>query len=33
MKTFLLGCLCGFIAAIIILFLYCSLRIGGDKDE
>lgn len=30
---FLLGCLCGFIAAILILFLYSSLRVGGDNDE
>lgn len=30
---FLLGCLCGFVAAILILFLYSSLRIGGDDDE
>lgn len=29
---FLLGGLCGFVCAIIILFLYSSLR-GGDKDE
>ena len=32
MKLFLLGGLCGFIAAIIILFLYSSLR-GGEDDE
>lgn len=29
---FLLGCLCGFVAAILILFLYSSLR-GGEDDE
>lgn len=33
MKLFLLGGLCGFVAAILILFLYSSLRVGGDKDE
>lgn len=33
MKAFLLGCLCGFVMTMIILFLYVSLRIGGDKDE
>lgn len=33
MKIFLLGCLCGFVIAIIILFLYAALRMGGDKDE
>lgn len=32
MKLFLLGCLCGFVAAILILFLYSSLR-GGEDDE
>lgn len=32
MKVFLLGGLCGFIAAILILFLYSSLR-GGEDDE
>lgn len=33
MKLFLLGGLCGFVAAILILFLYSSLRMGGDSDE
>lgn len=33
MKVFLLGCLCGFVATILILFLYSSLRIGGEDDE
>ena len=33
MTLFLLGCLCGFVIAIIVLFLYAALRMGGDKDE
>lgn len=33
MKVFLLGCLCGFVSTILILLLYASLRMGGDKDE
>ena len=33
MKLFLLGCLCGFVAAIIILALYSCVVVGGDKDE
>lgn len=33
MTLFLLGCLCGFVITIIILFLYAALRVGGDKDE
>lgn len=33
MKLFLLGGLCGFVSAIIILFLYSSLRQGGEDDE
>lgn len=30
---FLLGGLCGFVAAILILFLYASVRVGGERDE
>lgn len=33
MMAFLLGCLCGFVFGVIILFLYASLRVGGDKHE
>ena len=33
MKIFLLGCLCGFVAAIIIIALYSIMVIGGDKNE
>lgn len=33
MKLFLLGGLCGFVAAILILFLYSSLRMGGEDNE
>ena len=33
MTLFLLGCLCGFVIAIIVLFLYAALRMGGDKGE
>ena len=33
MIVFLLGCLCGFVFAFIILGLYASLRVGGDKYE
>lgn len=30
---FLLGCFCGFVATIIILFMYACMRVGGDSDE
>lgn len=33
MKTFLLGCLCGFVGTIIIVGLYAAIRVGGDKNE
>ena len=33
MKVFLLGMLVGFVATIIILFLYAVIRVGGDKHE
>lgn len=33
MIQFLVGCLCGFVGTIMILFLYCALRVGGGDDE
>lgn len=33
MKTFLLGCLVGFVISILVIFLFISLRLGGDNDE
>lgn len=33
MKEFLLGCLCGFVFTIIFIFIYVSLRVGGEDDE
>lgn len=33
MIIFLLGCLCGFVVTVLILFLYASLRVGGDRHE
>lgn len=31
--SFLLGCLCGFVGTIVTMFLFISLKLGGDKDE
>lgn len=31
--VFLLGGLCGFVSTILVIFLYASLVVGGDKDE
>ena len=33
MMAFLLGCLCGFVGTILILFLYAAIRGGGDRHE
>ena len=33
MIAFLIGCLCGFVGTILLLFIYASLRVGGDKHE
>lgn len=33
MKIFLLGMITGFIISALVLFLYCSLLVGGDKNE
>lgn len=33
MKTFLLGCLCGFVISLLFIFIYLSIVVGGDKDE
>lgn len=33
MLVFLLGGLCGFVSAILILFIYASVRVGGDKKD
>lgn len=33
MMAFLLGCFCGFVAGILLIFIYVSLRVGGDRDE
>lgn len=32
MIQFLIGVLCGFVSAIILLFIYASL-VGGERDE
>ena len=33
MIAFLVGCLCGFVLTILVLFLYASLVVGGDNNE
>lgn len=33
MIAFIIGCVVGFITAFLILFMYASLRVGGDHDE
>ena len=33
MMAFLLGCLCGFVGAVLLIFIYVSIRVGGDKHE
>lgn len=33
MIAFLLGILCGFVLGILFLFIYASIRVGGDNDE
>lgn len=33
MLAFLLGRLCGFVGAILVLFMYLSIRVGGDKKD
>lgn len=33
MIQFLVGCLCGFVGTIMLLFMYAALVVGGDKDE
>ena len=33
MIVFLLGCLCGFVGTILLLFIYFTLKVGGEKDE
>ena len=33
MIPFIIGCIVGFIVAFLLLFIYASLRVGGDKHE
>lgn len=33
MMTFLLGGLCGFVATMLIMFIFISVKVGGDKHE
>lgn len=33
MMAFLLGCFCGFVVGILLIFIYVSVRVGGGKDE
>lgn len=33
MMAFLLGCLCGFVGTMLIVFLMLSFIVGGDKKD